>query len=466
MRTVAVVGGGIAGLVAARDLARRGARVELYESSTRVGGMIGSFRESGFLVERGPAALLLTTPRIDALISSLELDSRIVRPLSDASRRYLVRNEKLEPVPGSVWQMCRTPLLSARGKLRALGEPFVKRAPDGMDEALAAFVARRLGPEVLDYFINPLVGGIYAGDPARLSVRHAFPRLHKLEQTYGSLIRGAVLGARDRAKSDERSRFSAEQISFDDGMQVLVDALAEPIMNRVSFRMPACEVTSCEGGYEIAFANGSTRRHSAVLLCAPAHQLARMSFDSRDRLSALERIPYPPVAKVTFGFGREQVRHSLDGFGVLIPERENFHSLGILFGSSVFPGRAPEGCVSISVFVGGARQPNLCAKEEAHLRQFALADARRLLGISGEPLFEHLSLIRQSIPQYETGYAVMEDAMGALERRMPGVFLAGNYRHGISVTDTISSALEAAAKVSEFLENANTRHTAYQHGIA
>ena len=201
MTSVAIVGGGITGLSAAWQLAQLSIPFTLYESSGRLGGMAGSVRRDGYLLERGPSALLATSPKVTDLVTALGLNDRIAVPSSVAKRRYIVKQRKLAPLPQPPLDILRTSLLSSAGKLRILAEPFVPARRNSGEESLASFVIRRLGQEVLDYFVNPVVGGVYAGDPERLSVEYAFPKLFHLEQEYGSLIKGALVGARKRSRS-------------------------------------------------------------------------------------------------------------------------------------------------------------------------------------------------------------------------------------------------------------------------
>jgi protoporphyrinogen/coproporphyrinogen III oxidase len=466
MTDVAVIGGGISGLCAAWQLSQLGISFTLYESSSRLGGMMGTERRNGYLLERGPSTLLATSPRITALVTALGLNDRIVLPSAAAKRRYIVKRGRLEALPRSPLEALRTPLLSTAGKLRVLAEPFVRARREAGQESLANFVSRRLGGEVLDYFVNPFVGGIYAGDPERLSVEHAFPKLFQLEQEYGSLIRGAVLGAPKRAHSADKSKPNARMFAFDDGMQVLIDALSRTMYGAIRAGQAAAGVERTSAGWRIEFEHGRPVEHNAVLLCAPAHRIGRWLSSAGTDLSPLRSIDYPPIVRVVLGFKRNQVAHPLDGFGALIPATEAFHSLGVFFSSSVFPNRAPDGHVGITVFAGGARRPALCALDGWLALESALSDARRLLGISGPPAFRDVSFIPRSIPQYELGYAEIKRSMDRLEQESPGLFLAGNYRDGISAADSILSGLNAAQRIAAYIGNDRDRNSSHQHRVA
>jgi oxygen-dependent protoporphyrinogen oxidase len=464
MTSVGIVGGGITGLSAAWQLSRLGIPYTLYESSGRPGGMIGSTRRDGFLVERGPNTILETSPKIGSLISALGIEARRLFPDDAAKRRYVVRDRKLHALPQSLVQFFRTPLLRPAGKARLSVEPLIAKRADIEDESLAHFVERRLGREVLDYFVNPFVGGVYAGDPSRLSVAHAFPKLHRLEQKYGSLIAGTILGARERAHSADKSKLNARMFTFDEGLQVLVDALHEWNKSKIRFNHSLSGIEQNGDSWRLQFQGGFHALHTAVLLCAPAHQLAQIGAGLG--LGTLGSIPYPPIARLTLGFNRDQVRHSLDGFGALVPAKEGLKTLGFFFASSLFPNRAPDGNVAITAFLGGSRNPEICSLSQDAVLQAALDDARGLLGIQGRPVFHDLAVIPHSIPQYEVGFGTIRQAMDLLEQRHRGLFLAGNYRDGISAGDSILSGLNSSERLMEYLRNAESCSAASQHRVA
>src|SRR5579859_7276817 len=278
MTPVAIVGGGITGLTAAFYLQRQNIPVTLYESSPRIGGMIQTVSRDGFVTERGPNTILESAPEVSALVEDLALKSRRLYPAPGMSARYVVRDGRMLRLPGSAVAAVRTPLLSLLAKIRVLGEPFVPRGTLP-DESLAGFVRRRLGPEMLDYLIDPFVGGVYAGDPDRLSVTHAFPKLHALEQTYGSLIKGSILGARARRRRGAVSKVSAPMFTFDAGLSVIVDALQSQLGAALNLQSVVTAVKGYSRAWTVETSAGATRRHSAVLLCAPAYCVAGMSIN-------------------------------------------------------------------------------------------------------------------------------------------------------------------------------------------
>ena len=453
MTPVAIVGGGISGLTAAFYLQQRNIPVTLYESSSRVGGVIQTATRDGFLVEGGPNTILESAPEVSALVADLDLKSRCLYPDPGMKARYIVRDGKAVRLPQSPLAAIRTPLLSLRAKLRVLAEPLIPQGMAAGDEPLSSFVRRRLGTEFLDYLIDPFVGGVYAGDPDRLSVAHAFPKLYALEQTYGSLIKGSILGARARRKRGGASKASAPMLSFDAGLHVLVDSLRIKLGNSLRLQTVVTGLKRDDAGWILETSAGCSEKHSAVIMCAPAHHVAGMNLDGvplKD-LSPLGEVYYPPIARVALAFRREQIAHSLDGFGVLIPKKEQMNTLGILFTSSLFPNRAPQGYALLTAFLGGSRGQKTADAPDSAVLELALADMRKLLGVTGRPVFEDVARVPLSIPQYNVGYGAVMAAIEGIEQRAPGVFIASSYRHGISVADCIVGGKAASGKVYDYV---------------
>ncbi len=466
MTNVAIIGGGVTGLVAAYSLRQRGVPFRLFESSNRVGGVIQTIREHGFLAENGPNTLLETSPRITQLIRDLGVEPRRWYSNPTNKKRFIVRGGRARELPASPVGFFTNTFFSWSAKLALFKEPFVKASPADAEESLAQFVQRRLGREFLDYAINPMVAGIYAGDPDRLSVRHAFAKLHALEQKYGSLIRGQIQGARERKRRQEVAKDRARMMSFDLGLQVLTDALGAAVKDALLLNAPVRAVREANGGWNVGLesevpapntasneslrASAITSDYSHVLLTSPAHRLAKLVVRSAagGDLRLLGDITYPPVTSFTLGFRREEVAHPLDGFGVLIPKVENRNCLGTLFTSSLFADRAPAGHVTLTSYIGGMRAPELALKPVDEIRRLVLDDLRDLLGVRGEPVWEHVKQWEQAIPQYEVGFGRFKEFMDAFEKSHPGLLFAGHYRDGISLSDSILAGFKAAERVN------------------
>jgi oxygen-dependent protoporphyrinogen oxidase len=451
-KSVVVVGGGISGLVAAWRLERLGLDVAVLEAEPRAGGTIGTAREQGCLVEAGPNSALDTTPLIGRLLDDLRIAGQRIDAGATAKNRFILRGGRLLALPLSPPALVATPLFSLRAKLALLREPFVGRGAAGAEETVAQFVRRRLGEEFLDYAINPFVAGVYAGDPERLSLRAAFPRLHEIEQRYGSLIRGQILGRRERECSTERSRQSASMFSFRDGMQTLPDALASRLA-RVALSTRASALARDPQGFWTVSAEGpaglTQLRARAVVLAAPAYAACGLvRAHSPAAADALGQIVYPPVAVVASAYERASLAHALDGFGFLVPEKERRRILGALFSSTLFANRAPQGTALLTTFVGGMRQPALAQEGEDAIANSVNEELAPLLGASAAPRWTRVRRWARAIPQYTLGHLARIAELERAERALPGLHFCANYRGGISVADCIKSAHAAAERVA------------------
>ncbi|HOX56275.1 MAG TPA: protoporphyrinogen oxidase [Candidatus Paceibacterota bacterium] len=462
MRTVAIVGAGITGLTAAFYLKRKGVPVTVYEAGDRVGGAIQSIRAEGYLAEFGPNTILETSPKVAQLVRDAGLASRRLDPDPRASARYVVRYQRPIAMPGSPLGFFATHLFTARAKLAVLREPFVPPRRDGKEESVAEFVLRRLGREFLDHAIDALVAGVYAGDPYKLSVPQAFPKLGQLEARYGSLIKGQLFGARERKRRGEIAKDRAPKFSFDGGLQVLPDTLREGLGEAVRLHTTVTRLTQTPDGWTLDLrpqGRQTRAEHSAVVYAGTAFKLAELEVQSAVPLhfNTFAGIRYPPVASVVLGFRREDVAHPCEGFGMLIPKVEGFKILGTIFSSSLFPNRAPAGCLTLTSYVGGERNPELASLPPEKLFALTCEDLRVLLGVHGRPTFEHSVYYPHAIPQYNVGYGQFRELMTDIEQKAPGLFFAGHYRDGISLSDTIMSGCKVADRVEEYLASATHR---------
>jgi oxygen-dependent protoporphyrinogen oxidase len=452
--TVAVVGGGVTGLTAAWALARAGHAVRVFEAGPRLGGSIRSERSDGWLVEAGPASIQDSAPEARALVKDLGLASVRVEASPEAAHRFLVRGGRLEALPTSPPALLRSRLLSVGAKLRVLGDVLARPRERSGDVSVAEFMADHFGREVVERIVQPGISGIYAGDPARLSGRYAFPRLWEMERSCGSLLRAQAAAAKARRNRGEPG--TPAIFSFRDGLQTLTDALAAQLpAGAVVLNAPVGSIRPAGGGRWSLRGRGQGQPNpaetfDAVVLALPAWALADLEVgDPGVRpLAALEAVVHPPVASVFLGYRREQVAHPLDGFGVLVPAVERRSLLGVLFSSTLFAGRAPDGHVALTALVGGVTQADLARRAPAELVAAVREDLRDLLGVAGEPAIVRTTLWPRAIPQYDLGYGRMLEAMTACERAHPCIHVGGSARDGISLPQCLQAGLALARRVA------------------
>jgi len=455
-KRIAIVGAGITGLTAASELAAAGHAVTVFEASDRVGGAIRTFHRDGWLVECGPNTALLRDASLDPLLARAGLGPSLQIANSAAAKRFIVRHGRPNALPSNLWQAIATPIFNFRGKLRVLAEPFIRQNRDNPDETLASFARRRVGQEFLDYAVNPFLGGVYACSPEDLCTRHALPRLWRLEQNHGSLVAGTIALMRARRKSGTRTK--TRLASFADGLETLPRALAASLGTAVRLRTAVTGVERVATGWRLTLRPADSAASDAaspatttadfdtVLFTCGSAALARLVVADRQPLASLSTLPWSSVTSLALGFRREDVAHPLDGFGMLVPAKENRRILGALFSSTLFPGRAPDGHVLLTVFVGG-RQPEYAALPDAELDALVLGELRELIGVCGEPVFRHCSRVPQAIPRYTVAFGALASTMDTFERDHPGLFIAGNSRTGISLSDCMAAGQAAAARI-------------------
>lgn len=449
---VVVVGAGVSGLVAAWQLARKGRSVLVLEGAERAGGSVRTERIGDYLVDFGPNSALDTKPCIRQIVHDLGLDSEFMYASGAARNRYILRGGRLNALPTSVGKFLATRHFSWCAKMRMTLEPLVPRKRRVDDLSLAEFVSRRLGREFLDYAIDPFVAGVFAGNPAELSVRSSFPALWTLEQEYGSLMLGAILGRKKRKRRAVKSKASARMFSFRSGMQTFTDALVRELGERLRVGHALRTVQQGDLGYRLQGDLQGGEEFSfwakQVVLAVPAHNASNIvaAFDA-DAAAALAKIYYPPVSVVFHGVASERsIGAPLDGFGYLIPKAEQMRTLGTLWNSSIFDGRAPAGAAALTTFVGGARQPDEGRSAPDAVRQSAWGETSRILGIRQEPEISVIHQWDRAIPQYRVGHHKLISVLERCEEKNPGIHFLGNYRGGISLSDCIGNATALAEK--------------------
>jgi oxygen-dependent protoporphyrinogen oxidase len=439
-----IVGAGISGLTTAFWLRRAGLRVAVLEAAPRAGGSIETWTDGPWRFEMGPNTVLESREEVTRLLRASGLESAKIVAAPAGKRRFLWKMDRLQALPGGPLGFLATPLFSAGAKLRLLKEPWIRpHPPNGVEESIAQFVSRRLGPEFLRYAVGPFVSGVYAGDPERLSVRWAVPRIWSLEAEHGSLIRGALKGGKSRRKGPQPG---GAMFSFPQGLEELPRRLAREIGD-VRTGVAAQRIIlrdRPEEGFRVETPAGAVDAEQ-VVVAVPADGAARLLSDAtggRSRLFA--DIPYAAVGIVCLGYRRSDISHALDGFGFLAPRGEGLRVLGCLFPSQLFPGRAPEGHVALAAFLGGRTDPELVQQDDAHILAAVEDDLRRALGVRGAPVLATVRRWPRAIPQYEIGHGRFVERAAEIEGDLPGLHLGGNFLHGVSVADCIKNGTEAA----------------------
>jgi protoporphyrinogen/coproporphyrinogen III oxidase len=451
---VVVVGGGIAGLAAALALHEAGRDALLLESSPRYGGVIRTETTGGFVIEAGPDSILAQKPEGLALCRTLGLADRLIPTNPETRTIFVLRRGRLHAlpegmmlaVPTRIGPFLRSGLFSWPGKLRMGLDLVLPRGRATDDESIASLVRRRFGEEAVKRLGEPLMAGIHAGDPERLSIRATFPRFVDLEARHRSLIRG-MWASRGRAPSTGSAFYS-----LIGGLASLVDALVARLP--AAGRRTGAAVTVLErrdGAFMVGLADGTSVSAKAVILALPPPAAAPlMGSLSSGAQVLLESIPFASSATIALGYRREDVAHRLDGYGLIVPRGEGLRCTACTFVSTKFAGRAPEGHVLLRAFLGGTRDPDVLGLPDADLVALVRREMGPVLGLRAAPVLERVYRWPRATPQMEVGHLARMTRLDAIVAGLPGLFLAGAGLRGTGLPDTIADGQRAAAAAAAF----------------
>ncbi len=447
---VVVIGGGISGLACALRLQQLGARVTLLEANKRSGGLIGSVEREGFLFESGPQSFQGTEALL-GLIRDLGIESDLCKADRRAPR-FVLRQGRLRKIPMAPQGFLTSSLLGIGSRWRIVSEGLSRTTPPSEDESIAQFVRRKFGHEILEYLVSPFVSGVYAGDPEKLSLRAAFPTLEEWERQYGSVLRGAM---KSRPAKGARQG-PPPMCSFLRGMRVLTDAMFAKLDENAKSGARVDTVTKADQGFQIQVTqDGRSEQMNAraVVLATPTYVASHIAAPlSAKAAQTLSGIAYAPVVVVAAGYHCNQSAAALDGFGVLIPRSEKYRTLGIVWNSSLFPNRAPQGQMTITSILGGATDSAIIEKSDDEIIATTMHEHSRILKIEGSPIISAIWKHPRALPQYNLGHAHAVREIREVERALPGLYFAGNYLEGPSIGKCVEQGFQTAEAVRADLE--------------
>lgn len=451
MGRIVIVGGGISGLSLAYAILEQepSADITVLEAEKKPGGKIWTEKANGFLCEGGVNGFLDNKPKTLQLSSKLSLNP--LRSSDAARKRFIFSDNKLYLLPESPLSFFSSSLLSLYGRIRILYEMFAPKGDN--DETLAEFAKRRLGKEAYEKLIDPMASGVYAGNPEILSIKSCFPKVYELEKKYGSLIRGMIKLQR-QAKKAGGEKVSAGPggvlTSFYDGMGALIDSLKDSLKNRLRVVSKVISVEKKRKGYSVYLADGTVIETEVLVLAVPAYAASDMLKNLDRSLSAtIGEIPYPSLSVVCFGYKKEKIANNLNGFGFLIPSREQRKILGTLWDSSIFPNRAPEGHVLLRTMVGGARASELAMQEENRLIDMVSEELRHIMGINVQPDFIRIFRHEKAIPQYNIGHDSRLKKIDEILLKYSDLYITGNAFRGVSVNDCIENSYKLSDNITK-----------------
>jgi len=475
MKRVVIIGGGIAGLSTAWNLREhcpaKEFEIVLFEKNPRFGGNIRTERTDGFLIEGGPDCFLSEKPWAMELCKRLGIDGKFLNTNDKNKKTFVLSGGSLHILPEGVILMIPTKILplayssliSWPGKFRMALDLFVPKKKDRADESLGDFVRRRLGREALDKIAEPLVAG-HAGDPETMSVRASFPKFVQLEEESGSLIRGMVRKMAQAAAhrkvaqqppagaTGDPKRKLTMFMTLRDGLSELIDTLSsrlEKMENTVLRKgVGASSIEKLGEKYRVNLEDGGSIDADALVIAAPAWAAANLIGGKDAELAeALRTIPYVSTATVSIAFKKKDIKHPLDGFGFVVPKIEKRRIMAATWTSVKFAHRAPDDSVLIRCFVGGSKNTELVAMDDAAMLKMVREELRDIMGIDAEPVLSRVFRWKNSMPQYTIGH---EERIAWIEERLlmhPGLHLTGSAYHGIGISDAIRFGEVVAKRV-------------------
>jgi len=434
-----IIGAGLTGLTTALLLKQKGFSVLVVEKSDRTGGSIQTKRREGYVYETGPGTASLSNIETLLLFDMLKGKCELETAREEAGRRLIFQKGKLREIPSGLIGGILTPLFHWKDKIRLLGEPFRKAGMDP-DENIASLVIRRMGKSFLDYAVQPFIGGVYAGDPEKLISRLALPKLYHLEQDYGSFFKGAIQKAK-LPKNEQEKRVTKKVFSVKGGLGNLTKALAESVGYEHILLNENCKVfPSDKSGWRVKLLSGDI--WATHVICTTGGHAVGEIFDFMPvpTRASIEKINYAKIVQAAVGV-KSTKQLDTKAFGLLIPSVEKRDILGILYPSACFEGRASDGKILLSVFLGGVNNSEIINKAVSEIKEIVIKELNLIYGLSEADIdFVDVFKHPHAIPQYEIICDEVWANVSGFEQMYPGIILAGNMRDGIGIPDRIKQA--------------------------
>ena len=438
--SIAIVGGGISGLATAFYIKQfnPNAKITLFEKESVLGGKMKTVEKDGFLIEEGSNGFLSNKPDTLELVKLSGCEDILLKS-SDEARKRFIYDKKLEVLPESAKDFLTTSLLSLKGKLRVLYEPFAPVKTDDSDESLQEFGYRRVGKEMTNVFLDAMVAGIYASTPSKISAPAAFPLVVKLEKEYGSLFKGMI------KKKKKEAGPGGVLMSFKGGVSAFIEKLSQNIDIDIIKNADINTLQKDEKDFILQNEN-LKMRFDKVILSTPAYESAKIVKDFMPKLSSeLDSIEYSPISIVAAGY--DTLKHTLKGFGLLTTTRAKKSVLGVLWDSSIFNDRAKEGKKLLRTMIGGQRSSELALQDEKSLINSALQGIKDTMGIEQKPDTLYVKRHDKGIPNYAVGHIQKVEKIMQLVDEIDGLYLNSNAYKGIGLNDCVSNSKLCAKKV-------------------
>ncbi|MCD4837810.1 MULTISPECIES: protoporphyrinogen oxidase [Neobacillus] len=463
---VVIIGGGIAGLTSAFYLQKKIKEnqlpidIQLIEASHRLGGKLQTVRRDGFTIERGPDSFLARKTSMIRLAKEVGMDDQLVH--NSTGKSYVLVNNKLHPMPGGsimgipteIGPFITTGLFSIPGKLRAAADFLLPRSEAGKDQALGQFFRRRLGNEVVENLIEPLLSGIYAGDIDQLSLMSTFPQFYEVEQKYRSLIIGMKKSTPNQAKQPVQNKpTKGAFLTFKTGLQSFAEAIEAKLDPHSILKGHKVEkITRMNSQYRIFLNNGEEMTADCVIAATP-HQITQSMFSDYRFFDPLKTVPSTSVATVAMAFPKEAIKNDIEGTGFVVSRNSDYSITACTWTHKKWAHSTPEGKVLLRCYVGRAGDETIVDLSDDQINKIVLDDLKKTMDITMNPDFSIISRWKNAMPQYTVGHKQrLATILEKMKQELPGVFLAGASYGGVGVPDCIDQGEAAVKGVLEYLK--------------
>ncbi|WP_042455170.1 protoporphyrinogen oxidase [Neobacillus dielmonensis] len=463
---VVIIGGGISGLTAAYYLQksisadRLPIEVQLIEASHRLGGKMQTVNRDGFIIERGPDSFLARKTSIIKLAKEVGMEDKLVP--NSTGKSFVLVNEELYPIPGGammgipteIGPFITTGLISIPGKLRAAADLILPRSESGKDQSLGGFFRRRLGDELVDNLIEPLLSGIYAGDIDQLSLQSTFPQFYEVEQKYRSLIMGMKKSAPPKPKVIKENK-TGGFLTFKTGLQSFAEAIEVKLAHQSILKGHRVEkISRVNRQYEIYLNNGEVLAADSIIAATP-HKVTQAMFSDYSFFDPFKSVPSTSVATVALAFPEKAIKKDIDGTGFVVSRHNDYSITACTWTHKKWIHSAPKGKVLLRCYVGKAGDETIVDLSDDQIVKIVLDDLKKTMDITMNPDFFIVSRWKNAMPQYTVGHKQrLAKILEQMKKELPGVYLAGSSYGGVGVPDCINQGEAAVKQVLDFLKEA------------
>ncbi|MEP0006292.1 MAG: protoporphyrinogen oxidase [Balneola sp.] len=438
--TIAVLGGGISGLSTAWYLKKKGFEVTLFEAQEGTGGVIRSVSNQYSVFDFGPNTIRDKTGSVSEMIADLSLEDEVLSMSEGSKTRFIVKNGELKKIKQNPISFLFSDVLSWKGKKELFSEPIRKSLNSDADESIGSFLERRIGKEAVEYLADPFFSGIYAGDIYSLSKKKLIGKLSDFEQEYGSISKGFL---KSRKK---KSSFKPKMISFKKGVQQLTDKLTERLENSIlheevkSLHVQQRNFKVTTADHEYIF--------DKLVSCLPAYVLKEVLKTNAQKFeNSLSEIDYSPMLSTQLVVKKEDLNLPENGFGFLVPRKENIRLLGAIWKSNIFPDQIEDEYVHVNLMTGGSHDIKVIDQDIKDIEEEIIEEFSAIMNVKGGAEMVSSKLWKKAIPQFHVGFASVEESMDRFQQENEGFYIGGNFRWGVSASDCV----EGAKNLSEFI---------------